>query len=313
MTLQNRHITFGLFSVVLIAFAFQPIRELIAFALDLGNKHLSHIVLIPFISATLIFQSRKAIFAVVRTSVYPGVALMVIGAIFLVAGRAYAAQITKNDYLSLMTTGVLAIWLGGFLVIYGEPAFKAGLFPLLFLGFCIPMPTAFLDRVTWVLQTGSSDMLGALLKLSGTPVFREGFFFSFPGLTIEVAKECSSIRSTIAFFIAGILAAHLFLRTGWKRIVLLIALIPISVLKNALRIASLSLLAVHIDKRILTSKLHEEGGIPFLIIGFIMLYPILALLVRSERQKIQPVPQLSIPNSHATTGTGTAFLPTDEN
>src|ERR1051326_9060219 len=103
MTLQNRHITFGLFSVVLIAFAFQPIRELIAFALDLGNKHLSHIVLIPFISATLIFQSRKATIAVVRTSVFPDVALMVIGAIFLVAGRAYAAQITKNDYLSLMT------------------------------------------------------------------------------------------------------------------------------------------------------------------------------------------------------------------
>ena len=66
---------------------------------------------------------------------------------------------------------------------------------------------------------------------------------------------------------------------------MLVAAIPILIFKNALRISVLSLLAVHLDKRILTSALHREGGIPFFVLGLLFIYPVLVMLVKSERKK----------------------------
>jgi hypothetical protein len=46
----------------------------------------------------------------------------------------------------------------------------------------------------------------------------------------------------------------------------------------------LSLLAVHVDKGILESRLHREGGIPFFALGLVLIYPILTMLIKSERK-----------------------------
>ena len=92
------------------------------------------------------------------------------------------------------------------------------------------------------------------------------------------------IRSSIALFITSLLAAHLFLHTGWKKLVLILAAFPISMFKNAVRIVTLSLLAARVDQRIVTSSLHEEGGIPFFLLALAMLAPILLMLRRSEKE-----------------------------
>jgi exosortase len=125
-------------------------------------------------------------------------------------------------------------------------------------------------------------MAYVILKLSGTPILREGFVFRLPNLSIEVAPECSGIRSGISILISGLLAGHLFLRSYWKRIVLVLIAVPVLIFKNALRIGTLSYLAVHFDPRILTSELHREGGIPFFVLGLLLLYPVLAVLMKSE-------------------------------
>src|SRR5262249_33915994 len=147
---------------------------------------------------------------------------------------------------------------------YGGVAFKAALFPLLFLVFCVPIPSPILDRTIAVLQRGSAEVAFVLLKLSGTPVHRGGLFlFALPDLVVEVEPECSGIRSGISLLIVSLLAGHLLLRSLWRRGALLAVAVPVLMFKNALRISMLSLLAVHIDKDILTSRLHREGGIPF--------------------------------------------------
>jgi len=64
-----------------------------------------------------------------------------------------------------------------------------------------------------------------------------------------------------------------------------IAAIPVLLFKNALRIATLSFLAVHVDHSILTSQLHREGGIPFFVLGLLLLYPVLVILIKSENKK----------------------------
>jgi hypothetical protein len=67
-----------------------------------------------------------------------------------------------------------------------------------------------------------------------------------------------------------------------------------TVVKNAIRIATLTLLAMHVDIGFLTGRLHQQGGILFFLVTVILVAPLLALLRRSEtvrddRRSAQPL------------------------
>ena len=283
MKSSTRHKLFGLFSVSLALFLLGPLRQLVAFALDRsGTIDSSHILLIPFITAALLFFNRRRVFSDLQVSAVPAAIVWVAGAAFYYAGRTYSQALAQSDYMALMAGAVITFWLGGFLLFYGTAAFKAGLFPLLFLSLAVPIPADLFHGVARWLQYGSAEMVSAIFTLTRTPAFRDGFVFLLPGLTIEVAEECSGIRSTLGIFIVTLLAGHLLLRSKWKKTALLLAVIPISLFKNAVRIATLSLLAIHWDKGFITGRLHHEGGIVFMMIGLGLIYPLLAVLVKSE-------------------------------
>ena len=121
-----------------------------------------------------------------------------------------------------------------------------------------------------------------LFMASGVPYLRDGFIFHLPGMSVEVAKECSGIRSGLALFITALLAGHLFLRTWWKKVILVVCIFPIAMFKNGIRITTLTLLGTYVDPRILQSSLHQEGGIPFFIIALLLMAPVLFFLRKSE-------------------------------
>jgi len=261
------------------------IRDVIWFSLDLRNKHASQILLVPFISAALIWWNRKVVFQNSRWSVLFALPVLFFGGMFLIAGKIFGGRLGENDHLTVMASSLVVICFGGFLLFYGPSSFKAALFPLLFLFFAVPIPIAVLDGVIAVLQRGSAEVAFVLLRLTGTPVYHNGVILTLPGLVVEVAPQCSGIRSGITLVIVSLLANHLLLSSWWKRIAFILATIPVLFLKNAIRIAALSLLAVHVDRGILDSQLHQEGGILFLMLGLLLLYPVLAMLVRSEKRE----------------------------
>jgi exosortase len=271
------------FSVALVVVMYSSLRALIAYAMDTDNTHASQIILIPFITAMLIYLNRSKIFQTVDYSVIPGMLLMVPGVGLLIASTIVGAHQTKGDHLALITSSIVILWLGGFLFFYGPTAFTTAIFPLLFLVFFIPIPSVILDPTIEFLRRGSADMAFIIFRLTGMPIFRDGFFFQLPTLTIEVAKECSGIRSGISIVISSLLAGHLFLRSWWRRSVLVIIAVPVLLFKNALRISMLSYLAVYDDPKWLEGKLHQEGGIGFFVLGLLVLYPVLAKLIKSER------------------------------
>jgi exosortase len=112
--------------------------------------------------------------------------------------------------------------------------------------------------------------------------------FEVPGLAIEVAEQCSGIRSSLALLITSIIAGYMILETKKRRIILAISVIPITVIKNAIRITTLTLLSVYVDMAWMTSSwLHRGGGIVFFMIVLVLfLIPTLLLLRRSEKKNI---------------------------
>lgn len=246
-------------------------------------QHYSHIVLIPFLCLYLLYLRRAAIFAAVEWCPFFGAILMTVGgAVSLDANDSFGE--TLDDYSPAILSFVMMCW-GAFLFCYGTRAFRAAAFGLGLMACMAPLPAVVLDAVVGFLQHGSAEATEVLFSLLGIPVFREGFMFSLSDFTVYVAEECSGIRSALALLITGLAAGHLFLKSMWGKMGLVSVVVPLAIVKNAVRIVGLALLANYVDPGFVTdSALHRNGGIPLFLLSLAALFSVVWLLRKLERR-----------------------------
>ena len=241
----------------------------------------SHLVLIPLVTLALIYRDRKVIFSDPGFDPKGGALVCAAGVALVVLAQ--IDGVTRGGaVLSTAMAGVVLLAVGGFVACFGRQPFRRALFPLAFLAFAVPIPDAILNSVVAVLKRGSTEAVAFLFNLTGTAFHREGYVFTLRDFVIEVADQCSGIRSSIALVLTTLLAGHMFLRTPWKKAVLVLAVFPLTIVKNGIRIVTLSLLAMHVDPGFLTGQLHHEGGIVFFLLAMVLLFPLFAALVRSD-------------------------------
>jgi len=268
--------------VVTIAWFWGPLSTVINLSLRYGEyEHYSHIVIIPVISVFLVYVRRDTIFADAERGVRLGSVVMIAA---IVASS--LPRILRLDDATAWTVAMVSMVLvvvGAFVLCYGMSAFKKAAFPLLFLLFMAPLPPMLLHSIVGFLQRASAEASALIFQLIGVPVFRQGFVFTLPGLTIEIAEECSGIRSSIALFIVGLVAAHLYLRSTWTKIAVAVLAVPVAIAKNAVRIVVLSLLGIYVDPGFVgPGLLHRNSGIPVFAMAFASLGAIIWLLHKSE-------------------------------
>lgn len=279
-----RNICFIGYNLLAFALFCGPLKELAELSFD--DALYSHFLLIPMVSIYFFVLDRKTIFAKTCCSLHAGIPLLVAGVLICWVGKSQFTVSNRNDYLSLMMFSYFSCFIGAFISCYGIRAFRKALFPLLFLIFIVPIPTPILDSLIKLLLIGSADISYAIFRILGVPVYRVDFVFELPGIAVEVAKQCSGIRSTIGMFITSVIAGHMLLRTGWGKIGLILAIFPITIFKNAVRICTISLLAAYVDKSWLTSSwLHKSGGIVFFGFGLIFLAAALWMLRKFEKKR----------------------------
>ena len=271
MSLTRRHVLFGVYALATAVLYADVLRAFYDYSQ--ADRSASHLVLMPVIAAGLVYQSRTAIFATASVD-------LALGGVMIGAGAAVAAYANSGATMSLglAILSVVTFWAGGFALIYGRHAVRRALFPLLFLGLTVPIPPVLLKAAIDVLKAGSADAVALLFSLTGTVYHRDEFIFYLPTVAIEIADACSGIRSTIALTLTALLAGYLYLESPVKRVVLILAVLPITIIKNAIRIAALTLLSVHVDPSFLSGQLHHDGGILFFVLGLAMMVPVLAVL-----------------------------------
>jgi len=280
---SKRFYIFLILSTVALAMAFLPLATLL---LSAGpREYYSHIILIPFVSLFFFYLKKKEIILHQGYEKKYGSVLLAIGLGFYLFGVNQRGGLSLNDHTTLMTFSSLVFWTGGFILCYGLKAFRLALFPILFLLFIVPIPEFLMNGFIYFLQVGSTEFTHLLFALTGIPFAREGFLFHLPGMSIEVAKQCSGIRSSLALIITSLIAGEIFLKTRWKKWILVLCVIPITIFKNGLRITILSLLGTYVDQRILGSELHRSGGIPFFALALLFMAPILIGLMKTEKKR----------------------------
>jgi exosortase len=286
-TVSTRWLLYGFWIAASLIVFLRPLGAVIHFAAH--NDDASHIFLIPFISAGVICLDRGRIFR--RTSYdFPGAAFLT-----LAAGTISAAALllhkswSPSQSLSGYILSLVLFWIAGFLLFFGKDATRAARFSLLLLLLAVPLPDFMLHPAVYFLQRGSAEMVASLFDLTGVSYLREGFIFQLGRLSIEIAEECSGIRSSMAVLILALLAAHFYLRSFWKQALFLLSSLLIMIVKNGIRIATLTILALYVNPSFLFGRLHHEGGVVFFLLGLLLLVPILWILGRSEASRSKSV------------------------
>jgi len=277
------------FAIVLLAAFAQPLLTLTNYAA--GSKLYSYILLIPFVSAYLLYLRRDQLPKKYVTD-------LPLAIVSLAGGLAILAMIwwldfakrapTHNDYLALLALSFLCCLAAGGFFFFGRSWMGAAAFPLAYLVFIVPMPDAMADALETASKYASAEVTNLLFHLSGTPFLRAGLIFQLPNITIEVAQECSGIRSSWVLLMTSILAANLFLKTRWRRFALVAFVIPLAILRNGFRILVIGLLCVNVGPQMIHSLIHRRGGPLFFMLSLIPFFLVLWWLRKGDVRTRQP-------------------------
>ena len=202
----------------------------------------------------------------------------------LVTGFArWQTNLLPDEQLTAHMLALVTWWMGSFVLCFGTRLSRTLLFPLGFLLLVVPLPRFLLNEIVAWLQHASAFTAHYMFSLARVPVTQDGVLLDIPGLTVEVAKECSSIRSSSLLLVTTMILAQLMLRTSWRKWLAIVLAIPVSVAKNGLRIFAIAMLGTRVDPSYLTGKLHHQGGIVFFSLGLGCMFFVLWILHRNEQ------------------------------
>lgn len=283
---STAYLQFAFLCLVCSALSWRPLVG--TFALALHDDASTHILLILPISAALIWSERKSQYSRPSGNVAAGVCLIAFGILTAVSTRWLPAEFR----LSVGMAALVTLWIAVFVLCFGTRRAQSVLFPLCFLFWMVPIPSVALVKIVQLLQRGSAVAAELLFSAFGVPSAREGILLSIPGLNIEVARECSSIRSSLMLLVTTMVLAQVLLRTPWRKILIILFAIPLSVAKNGLRIFAIGMLTTRVDPSFLTGRFHHNGGVVFFLIALGVIFLLLWILRRGEGSLVS-APDLS--------------------
>lgn len=268
------------FTVLLCAAFWSSLLSLVRYASE-TSLH-SHILLVPLISGYLIYLDRNVLPKSYRSSPILGALALALGIAAFACASRIQGQLSPGDYLSLVAFSFVTLLIAGFSFFLGRVWMGAVCFPIAFLYFIVPLPDAAVHWLETMLKLGSAEVAAVLFNLSGTPVLRDALVFQLPNIILEVAQECSGIRSSWVLFITSVVASYVLLKSPWRRATLLAVVVPLAIVRNGFRILVIGLLCVHFGPHMIHSFIHESGGPIFFGLSLLPLFALLWWLRKGE-------------------------------
>lgn len=269
---------FGLASAVLVAAAATTLLELARYCLRV--ELFSYILIVPLTAGVLTARCRAELDYRFVPAPRLAAGLGLLAALWLalsfrhggVPGDPDAASLSWRVLAFVCAWIALAVWILG-------RRFMSGLvFPAAFLIFMTPLPPDTVGALESGLQQASAEVAGWLFPLAEVPFFRTGLTYQLPNVTLEVAPQCSGIRSTLVLFITSLVAGYLFLERPWQRAALAAWVVPLGILRNAFRIVTIGWLCTRYGPEMIDSAIHRRGGPVFFVIALLPLFALLWLL-----------------------------------
>ncbi|MBT9471370.1 MAG: exosortase V [Phenylobacterium sp.] len=195
-----------------------------------------------------------------RRAAVPGqswltVAMLCVALPLYVFGRAY-------DFISLEVAGLYGVGAAILHAHFGLRALFMNWFPFLYLAFVIPPPEWLIDRLTAPLKLFVSYVTTAGLQAVGVPVFREGVTLMVAQYQLLVEDACSGMNSITGLVAISLFYIYLLRNASWRYSLFLVCLvIPIAIIANIIRVATLVLLTYFFGDAVAQGFLHMAAGL----------------------------------------------------
>jgi len=245
-----------------------------------SNEDYGHGFLILPVSLFLIWRRRSELLGLTIKPSGWGIIMMILW------GVSYAVGIIGH-ISTIAELSMLIFLLGAFAVLISGQAARVVLFPVLFLIFMFPIPSAIYSRITNPLLLIYTTISFNLLNMLHVPVLQEGNLITLPNYTMEVVRACSGIRSLVSIMALASIMGYLMTPSNLFRFVFLLISIPIAMLGNVVRISSTALLAYFISPQSAEGFSHTMAGIVSFMFSFILVYICMELILWSSRKRKQ--------------------------
>lgn len=150
-------------------------------------------------------------------------------------------------------------------------------FPIGFLALMVPLP--FIDLITLPLALFTGVCSGSLVNWLGLDVLIRGTAVTLPNTNLVIGAQCSGINSIMALSTLTVLVAYVVNGPWWGRLLLVALSIPLAMLGNILRVASLLFVAYQFDVQAAFTFYHDYSG----IVAFILIFALMLPLSRALR------------------------------
>ena len=255
-----------IFIGVALAVAVVPFSDAISRLFDIWNlrPEYSHGILIPLISALLIWRQRAWLAATPFKGSWAGLAIIAVGlALWFVGELATLYTIVQYSFLIVVYGLALAL--------LGWPVFRRLWMPLFVLIFMVPLPPFLGNSLSLQMQLVSSSIGVALIRLAGISVFLEGNVIDLGVYQLQVAEACDGLRYMFPLMTMAFIVAYFFRAPFWKRAILFLSSVPIAILMNSLRIGVIGITVEYWGPKMAEGMLHDfEGWVVFMLSTFVL-------------------------------------------
>ncbi len=197
----------------------------------------------------------------------------VAGWIILLSSLALMAVTRSQDLLMIEVGTQVPVLLGCCLLIGGWPMARVFAFPLAFLLFSLPPPGWLLDAFTVPLKAWISDLVSNFLYALGYPVAQNGVMIMIGSYELMVKDACSGMNSIFALSAIGVFYVREFVQNDpLRRLILILAIIPITILANFFRVLTLVLGAYYLGIDTIEGLFHDLTGIALFVFALVLFF-----------------------------------------
>ena len=226
----------------------------------------SHGVLIPMISAFLIWQRRDVLAAAKFEGSWLGLGVVLFGLGLWLAGVLSTIYAVSQYALVVMIYGIV-------LSLVGLRVFKMIWVPLLLLLFTIPLPSFLYNNLSAELQLISSSIGVWFIRLFGISVYLSGNVIDLGHFQMQVVEACDGLRYLFPLMTLGFIIAYFFKAPFWQRALVFFSSIPLTVFMNSVRIGMIGVFAEFGSTALAEGLLHDlQGWVIFMISAILLLF-----------------------------------------
>lgn len=193
-------------------------------------------------------------------------AMLAVALPLYVAGRAF-------EFISIEAAALLLAMVAVMHQYWGMAVVRLLWFPILYLGFVVPIPGWLLDTVTLPLKIFVSEIVTGVLADMGYPVGRLGVTIYIASYQLLMEDACAGLNSLVSLSAIGLFYVYLIRGSSPAYSLLLLAMvIPIAIAANCVRVAALVLITYHFGNAMAQGYLHNFAGMVTFVSALLFIF-----------------------------------------